>query len=144
MANQFTKAVEEGTPKPQGANQFTTGKRKGHDQATIDKIRAERAAQVTEEIMDDKDSTKAERLAAAKLLLPFGKSTLQSIEQTEVNEWEGMGEDELRGMVRALITSNPWLLNEFQPGVRAAETPGSVSESVVDTQQTQRSNGNTA
>jgi hypothetical protein len=110
MANQYTKAEEEGREKPKGANQFTTGKREKHDQATIDKIRAERAAQVAEEIMNDPESSRQDRLAAAKVLLPFGKSTLQSIESRTVNEWEEMSEDEMLEMVRALITSRPELI----------------------------------
>jgi hypothetical protein len=110
MANQYTKAEESGAPKPKGANQFTTGKREKHDQATIDKIRAERAAQVAEQIMNDPEASRQDRLAAAKVLLPFGKSTLQSIESRQVNEWEEMSEEEMLGMVRALITSRPELI----------------------------------
>jgi hypothetical protein len=132
VANQYTKAEAEGREKPQGANQFTTGKRDKHDQATIDKIRAERAAQVAEEIMNDPEATRQDRLAAAKVLLPFGKSTLQSIESREVNAFEDMGEDEMKSMVRALITSHPWLLKEFAPG---PQQPESAPESVSITQQ---------
>lgn len=119
--NQFTTAEAEGREKPAGANQFTTGKRDKHDQATIDKIRAEKAAQVTEEIMDDSESSKAEKLAAAKLLLPFGKSTLQSVESREVNDFENMSEDEMLGLVNALITSNPGLIQKLGIGLRPVE-----------------------
>jgi hypothetical protein len=132
VSNQYLKAEEEGRPKPPGANQFTTGKRERHDQATIDKIRAERAAQVAEEVMNDPDSTRQDRLAAAKVLLPYGKSTLQSIEQRQVSDLESMSEEEMKSMVQALITAHPWLLKEFQPGVRE---PGSAQESVAITQQ---------
>jgi hypothetical protein len=80
LPNQYTKAEAEGREKPKGANHFTTGKREKHDQATIDKIRAERAAQVAEDILDDPESSRDQKLTAAKVLLPYGKSTLQSIE----------------------------------------------------------------
>jgi hypothetical protein len=107
MPNQYTKAEEQGTEKPKGANQFTTGKRQKHDQATIDKIRAERAAQVAEDILEDPESSRDQKLAAAKVLLPYGKSTLQSIESRSVSEFEQMSEEEILGLVNALITSNP-------------------------------------
>jgi Asp-tRNA(Asn)/Glu-tRNA(Gln) amidotransferase B subunit len=118
MANQFTRAAEEGKPKPPGANQFTTGKRRKHDQATIDKIRAERAAQVAEEILEDPDSSRDQKLAAAKVLLPYGKSTLQSIESREISQWESMSEEEIENMVRALITSHPGLIQRLGIGLR--------------------------
>ena len=129
--NQFTKADELGAEKPKGANQFTSKKRDKLDQATVDKIRAERAAQCAEQIMNDDASSKTEKLAAAKLLLPFGKSTLQSIESREVNEWEAMSEEELKTLVRALITSHPELLREFAPGPQGAistEAPQQMGE----------------
>lgn len=137
------------------ANQFTSGggskgPKKHHDEATKDKIRAELVAQRLHKFAMAKGQKAAKlamsgpQVAAAKVIVDKGKPSLQAIEQTEVNPTDRMSEDELRGMVRALITSNPWLLNEFQPGVRAAETTGSDANSVVDPQQTQRSNGNTA
>jgi len=131
MPNQYTKAEELGTEKPSGANQFTTGRRTKHDQATIDKIRAERAAQCAESIMDAEDSTKAEKLAAAKLLLPFGKSTLQSVEERQVSEWDQMSPEEMQERVRALITSHPELIKQFTAGLKAVD-------SVASEQQTQR------
>lgn len=138
--NQYTKAEEEGKEKPKGSNQFTTGKRVKHDQATIDKIRAERAAQVAEEILNDPESSKDQKLAAAKVLLPYGKSTLQSIESRQVNEWEQMSEEELQEMVKALITSSHGLLMaaiDSDPGLRAAVQAHLTGKpTVVDTQQT--------
>src|SRR5688500_5125766 len=130
MANQYTKAEEEGREKPTGANQFTTGKRSKHDQATIDKIRAERAAQVAESIMDDPEASKADRLAAAKVLLPFGKSTLQSIESRQVNEWEEMNEEELLSLVRALITSRPELIAALNLQPKPVQVPESTATNV--------------
>jgi hypothetical protein len=121
--NQYTKAEAEGKEKPKGANQFTTGKREKHDQATIDKIRAERAAQVAEEIMNDPKTSSADKLAAAKVLLPFGKSTLQSIEQRQINEFEEMSVEEVKEMAKALILSRPQLVIECMdadPGFKAA------------------------
>jgi len=135
LPNQFTKAEGEGKEKPAGANQFTTGKRAKHDQATIDKIRAERAAQVTEEIMEQPDATPEQRLAAAKILLPFGKSTLQSIESRDVNDFENMSEDEMLAMVNALITSNPGLIAKLGIGLRPVEAAPTDSNTVTDTQQ---------
>lgn len=89
------------------------------DQASVDKARAERAAQVAEEILDDPESSKDQKLAAAKVLLPYGKSTLQSIESREVNQFEEMSEDELFNLVSALITSNPGLVKRLGIGLRA-------------------------
>lgn len=123
---------------PHGANQFTTGKRERLDQATRDKLRAERAAQVLQDLMENGELSASERAAAAKALLPYGKSTYQSIESREENAFENASEDELRERVRALITSHPWLLDEFKPGVRPSESADPSSNAVSDEQQTQR------
>jgi hypothetical protein len=138
LPNQYTKAEAEGREKPKGANHFTTGKREKHDQATIDKIRAERAAQVAEDILDDPESSRDQKLTAAKVLLPYGKSTLQSIESRQINAYDEMSDDETREMVRALITANPWLLDEFRPGVKPAEAAPAEANAVAEPQQTQR------
>lgn len=139
MPNQYTKAKEEGRELPQGANQFTTGKREKLDQATKDKIRAERAAQVAEEILEDPESSRDQKLAAAKVLLPYGKSTLQSIESRQVNEWEQMSDEEVVEHAKALITSSPKLLMSIldsDPGLRAAVLAHITSKpAVVETQQ---------
>jgi hypothetical protein len=108
MPNQYTKAEEEGKTKPKGANQFTTGKREKLDEATRDKIRAERAAQVAEQIMNDPESSKDQKLAACKVLLPYGKSTLQSIESRVTQT--PPSEDEIQAQLHALLAN---------PGVRA-------------------------
>lgn len=128
MPNQYTKAEAEGREKPAGANQFTTGKREKHDQSTIDKMRAERAAQVAEDIMESTDATPDQRLAAAKVLLPYGKSTLQSIEQREVNDYDSMSEEEIKTLVSALITAHPWVLKSFAPGPQTALEPDVQSQ----------------
>lgn len=135
MANQFTKAEELGTPKPAGSNQFTTGKRTKHDQATIDKIRAERAAQIAEEILEDKESSRDQKLAAAKVLLPYGKSTLQSIESREISQWEAMSEEEIETLVKALITSHPGLIQRLGIGLRPVQASSDTSNGDVQAQQ---------
>jgi Asp-tRNA(Asn)/Glu-tRNA(Gln) amidotransferase B subunit len=137
MSNQYTKAREEGKELPKGSNQFTTGKRERHDQATIDKIRAERAAQVAEEILEDKESSRDQKLAAAKVLLPYGKSTLQSIESREISQWEAMSEEEIESMVQALITRHPGLIQKLGIGLRPVQESSKEGElPVAGTQQT--------
>lgn len=126
MPNQYVDA--QGNPKPdapRGQNQFTTGKRTKHDDSTRDKMRAEHlarrlyafAAGTTDEETGEKVEMDATRIAAAKILIDKGKPNLQAVEQTTVNEFEQMGMDEIRDMVRALISSHPELLREFAPGV---------------------------
>lgn len=143
--NQFTRAEEEGTEKPKGANQFTTGKRDKLDPAVRDKLRAEKAAAALERILADQDSTKEQVTAAAKALLPYGKSTYASIieQQLEAPQDEG----EIVGALAHLIAANPAILRpliEADPGVRAAlkslidGVP--VAVTVAPTQQTQCSN----
>jgi hypothetical protein len=121
MSNQYIKAEEDGRDKPAGANQFTTGKRKGHDQATKDKIRAEVAAGFLEQVLDNQDADNSTKVAAAKALLPYGKSTYSSIEERQISEWDQKSPEDIRDMVRALITAHPELLDEFKPGVRPVE-----------------------
>jgi hypothetical protein len=133
MPNQYTKAKEEGRELPKGANQFTTGKRERLDQATRDKLRAERAAQVLQDLMDDPSLSASERAAAAKALLPYGKSTYQSIESREEDPFENASNDDLREQVRALITLHPWLLDEFKPGPRDANAVQQMASDEVKT-----------
>jgi hypothetical protein len=138
MANQFTKAESAGEEKPKGANQFTTGKRKALDEATRDKIRAERAAQVAEKIMNDPESSRDQKLAAAKVLMPYGKSTLQSIESRQYEE--PVSEQETLAKLTHLFSSNPGLLKpliDADPGLRAAiKSMIEGQPAVVDAQQT--------
>lgn len=108
--NQFTKAEEEGKPKPQSANQFTKGTRDKHDAATRDKMRAERAALALEAVIEEQDSSKDQRIAAAKALLPYGKSTYSSIEQRQIDENEGKTEEQVLEELRALFLAKPELL----------------------------------
>lgn len=113
MANQFTRAEEQGLDKPKGANQFTTGKRTGHDQATKDRMRAEKAADLLEQELEGTVELPEGRRAAAKILMEYGKPKLAAITQTTVSEFDSMSEDELYGMVSALITSNPGLIERL-------------------------------
>lgn len=128
MANQFTKAAEKGLEKPAGANQFTTGKREGHDEATRDKMRAERAAIVLESIMGDDGATKAEKIAAAKSLIPFGKATLSSVESKQAEPWQDKSEEELLGLVQALITAHPQLASKLNIGLRPVQAVDNSSD----------------
>lgn len=127
MANQFTKAAETGEPKPAGANQFTKRTRTQHDEATKDKIRAEVLAVRLFKYAKAKGKTAAKlhmdpaQVAAAKVLIERGKPALQSIEQTQVSQFESMSEDELLDLVNALITSNPGLIAKLGIGLRPVE-----------------------
>jgi hypothetical protein len=140
MPNQYTKAEEEGREKPAGANQFTTGKRTKHDDATRDKMRAEHlakrlyafAAGEKDEETGEKVEMDAARIAAAKILIDKGKPNLQAIEQTNVSEFEQMSEEEILGLVNALITSNPGLIAKLGIGLRPVQD---ASEGVKAPQQ---------
>jgi hypothetical protein len=120
--NQFTKAEEEGKPKPPGANQFTKGTRDKHDQATKDRIRAEVAAQYLEEVLTDKEVDHGTKVAASKALLPYGKSTYASIEQRQLDENAGKTEEEIIAELRTLFLAKPELLARLN----LAWKPGTV------------------
>lgn len=126
------------------ANQFTKGTRTKHDDATKDKIRAELLSKRLEKYAKskgkniDKYRMEPAQVAAAKVLIERGKPALQAIEQTILNPLEQMNEEQLRDMVKALITSNPWLLDEFKPGVKPVDQLSNDPNTVVDEQQTQR------
>ena len=121
MPNQYTKAKEEGKELPKGSNQFTTGKREKLDQETRDKLRAEKAAAKLERVLDDKNATIEQITAAAKALLPYGKSTYASIEERRMEE--PVNEAETLAQLAHLIVANPAILKpimDADPGVRAA------------------------
>jgi hypothetical protein len=134
MANQFTKAEEEGREKPKGTNQFVKGTRKEHDQATKDRIRAEVAAHFLEKALKDKTADLGTKVAAAKALLPYGKSTFASIEQT--NHEEPASEEDIKAQLHSLL-ANPGTRAQIQ--AMLAGTPMQV-ESDVQPQQSQCSN----
>ncbi len=114
------------------ANQFTKGTRKAHDDSTKDKIRAEQLSRRLYKYGNargkgiEKHRMEPAQVAAAKVIIERGKPALQSIEQIQVNPLDNMSEEQLREQVRALITSFPWLLDEFRPGPRAGNEPESV------------------
>ena len=120
------------------ANQFTKGTRKHHDEATKDKIRAELLSKRLEKYAKARGKQIAKhhmepaQVAAAKVLIERGKPSLQAITQQTVNPLDTMGEEEIRNMVRALITAHPWLLREFQPGVTPSKTDGAEPQSAQD------------
>ena len=121
MANQFTKAEAEGREKPKAANQFVKGSRTEHDQATKDKIRAEVAAQHLEKVIKTKKADAGLKVAAAKALLPYGKSTYASIEERQAEE--PVNEAETLAKLTHLFAANPAILKpllEADPGLRAA------------------------
>ena len=128
MPNQYTKAEEEGREKPPGANQFTTGKREGHSQATKDRMRAEKAAELLAKEAEGELELKDGRRAACKILMEYGKPKLSAIEYTEANDWEKMSEEELLGMVRALITSHPEILPQLNLQPKPVQVEGSEGQ----------------
>jgi hypothetical protein len=121
------------------ANQFTKGTRTKHDEATKDKIRAELLSKRLEKYAKARGKQIAKhhmepaQVAAAKVLIERGKPALQAIEQTNLNPMDQMSEGEIREQVRALITLHPWLLEEFKPGVKPAETHGAEPQSPLET-----------
>lgn len=110
MPNQFTKAEEEGRDKPEGSNQFTTGKRTKHDEETKDKMRAAKAAAKLESILDDPEASKGDVIAAGKELMRYGKITADRKTEADGDALENRPEEELIAMVRALITARPALI----------------------------------
>jgi hypothetical protein len=138
MANQFTKAEEEGREKPKGANHFTKGTRKEHDQATKDKIRAEVAAHFLEKALKNKKADLNTKVTAAKALLPYGKSTYASVQET-ISE-APVNEEETIAKLTHLLSANPALLRQLidaDPGLKASlKSVVSGSPAVVDAQQT--------
>ena len=123
------------------ANAYTTGKRDRMDSAQKAKIRAAFAAEKLEAHLNGETELTQSQVSAAKILMDKGMPSLQSVESTEVNEFDSMSEEELKGMVQALITSHPWLLREFAPGVRAADEPSSAALASPDSTQPIESTG---
>jgi hypothetical protein len=113
--------------------------KKGHDDSTKDKIRAEMLSKRLEKYAKARGKQIAKhhmepaQVQAAKVLIERGKPALQAIEQTILNPMDQMDDEQLREMVRALITANPWLLDEFRPGVKPAETDVQEQQSTAPT-----------
>lgn len=130
------------------ANQFTSGggskgPKKAHDQSTKDKIRAELLAKRLYKFANAKGETAkkfrmdAAQVAAAKVLIDKGKPSLQAVEQTNLDPIGQMSEEEIEGMVKALITSHPGLIQRLGIGLRAVQDPQEEAISpVAGTQQT--------
>jgi hypothetical protein len=114
------------------ANQFTKGTRTKHDESTKDRIRAEHLARRLFNFAKAKGdkakklSMDSNQVAAARVLIERGKPALQAIEQTQVNEYDRMTEEEMEDLIRALITSNPGLIERL--GIR----PQLVSPQTAD------------
>lgn len=113
MANQFTKAEEEGREKPKGQNLFTQGKKHGLDAMEKAKIRAGIAADKLQRFMDGEIELSQAQVSAARALMDKGLPSLQAVEQKEVNDLDRMSQQEMDDMVRALITANPGLLQRL-------------------------------
>ncbi len=107
------------------ANQFTTGKREGHDQATKDKTRAELLMQRLTECAEGTKELTSVQVAAAKVVLDKVKPSLQAIQQSQEDPFEGMTLEQLREQIKALITSRPELARDLNIGVKLVESPGS-------------------
>jgi hypothetical protein len=120
MANQYTKAEEEGREKPKGANQFTTGKRSGHDQATKDRMRAEKAAELLEKEVDGEVELPEGRRAAAKILMEYGKPKLSAVEQT-IHE-EPASETEIMAQLHTLL-ADPGTRAQIQAMLNGSPSP---------------------
>jgi hypothetical protein len=135
MPNQYTKAEEEGREKPKGQNAYTTGKRDKMDAAQKAKIRAAFAADKLESYMKGEIELTPAQVSAAKILMDKGMPSLQAVEQTQVNEFEQMSEEEILGLVNALITSNPGLIAKLGIGLRPVEAPQQEGNSVAREQQ---------
>lgn len=121
-ANQFRDP--EGNPKKGGkvSNQYIKGTRpRVRDKAERDAIRAEFAASRLEDHAKGLTELTDSQVAACKALIPYGKPTLQSVQQTI--EEKPTDEGEIVGALAHLIAANPAILRpliEADPGVRAA------------------------
>lgn len=124
MPNQYVDADGNRKPDaPAGQNHFTTGKRDRQDAATRAKLRATLAANKLEAYLNGEIALEAAQVSAAKILMDKGMPSLQAVEQTQVNEWDQMSEEEIKDTVRALILSRPELLQDLnlQPVMKAVE-----------------------
>lgn len=96
--------------------------KKGHSEASKDKMRAEYLARRMFKFAKAKGQD-AEKLfmspaqvQAAKVLIERGKPALQAIEQREDNPWERLTPEEIGEQIKALITAHPELIRLVQPG----------------------------
>jgi hypothetical protein len=130
MANQFTKAKEEGRVPPKGKNAFTEGKREKMDPLQKAKIRAAFAADKLEQYMKGEIELNQSQVSAAKILMDKGMPSLQSIENTTVEEPKT--EAEIMAQLHSLL-ANPGTRAQIQ--AMLAGSPKAV-EGDVQSQQT--------
>jgi vacuolar-type H+-ATPase subunit E/Vma4 len=117
--------------------------KKNHDEASKDKMRAEKLAQRLYKYASSKGerakkyAMEATQVQAAKVLIDRGKPVLQAIEQKIVDELPS--ETEIMAQLHALL-ANPGTRAQIQAMLAGSPKPvtdtESSSESVVDQQQT--------
>lgn len=111
MANQFTKAEEEGLEKPAGTNQFIKGTRTEHPEEVRARIKAGNIVARLERIVDESDNDSVV-IAAGKVLLDKAISNLSSVDQTVRDETAEADPEQLKSKLKAIVLSNPALLSE--------------------------------
>jgi hypothetical protein len=103
--------------------------KKGHDDSTKDKIRAEMLSKRLEKYAKAKGKSiekyrmEPAQVQAAKVLIERGKPALQAVEQTIVNPMDQMSPEEIREQAKALISSQiPLVLDaiDSDPALKAA------------------------
>lgn len=71
------------------------------------------------------------QVTAAKVLIDKGAPSLQAIEQTTINEWDRLSEQEVLDMAKALILQHPEVIQALNlvpaPSVVATETDTSLA-----------------
>jgi hypothetical protein len=129
MANQFTKAEAEGREKPKSQNAYTKGKREKMDPLQKAKIRAAFAADKLEAYMKGEIQLDPAQVSAAKILMDKGMPSLQSIEQTNIEE--PATEQEIMAQLHSLL-ANPGTRAQIQ--AMLAGSPTVVPEDVQSQQ----------
>lgn len=103
-------------------NQFTKGTRpRIRDRAEKDAIRAEFAAKKLEQHAKGEIELSDSQVAACKALMPYGKATLQSVQQTITEQ--PVDEQETMAQLAHLLAAKPEILAplvQADPGVKAA------------------------
>jgi hypothetical protein len=103
--------------------------KKGHDDATKDKIRAEMLSKRLEKFAKARGEQIAKhhmepaQVQAAKVLIERGKPALQAISHETKDPYEGMSDEEIKSQAKAHISSRVSLVIELldeDPGFRAA------------------------
>lgn len=112
--NQWTKLAEAKSPEAQRAKQRWQDRYQAGE--LMDELKAHYSGE------RELSST---QIKAIELVLDRVAPKLSAVEQTQVSDHDRMDEDEIRSLVRALITSNPWLLAEFKPGPQSDTAPQS-------------------